>query len=78
MFVALASALLVSACGSGRVERSEEIGQDTLIRKPVQAVLKDMGAAPAIENELWLNVSQPLSIRELSGKVVLLDFWTFG
>lgn len=25
----------------------------------------------------WLNVSKPLSIKDLRGKVVLLDFWTF-
>jgi len=78
MFVAIASALIITACGSGQVEQSEEIGQATLIRKPVHVDLKDMGAAPEIENELWLNVSQPLSIREHRGKVVLLDFWTFG
>ena len=26
----------------------------------------------------WLNVSAPLTLRELRGKVVLLDFWTYG
>lgn len=26
----------------------------------------------------WLNVSQPLSMDELEGKIVLLDFWTYG
>jgi hypothetical protein len=26
----------------------------------------------------WLNVSRPLSLDELRGKVVILDFWTFG
>jgi len=25
----------------------------------------------------WLNASRPLSLRELRGKIVLLDFWTF-
>ncbi len=25
----------------------------------------------------WLNVSRPLTLRELRGKVVLLDFWTY-
>lgn len=24
----------------------------------------------------WLNTTRPLSIRELRGRVVLLDFWT--
>jgi DNA-binding beta-propeller fold protein YncE len=26
----------------------------------------------------WLNVSRPITIAELRGKVVLLDFWTYG
>jgi thiol-disulfide isomerase/thioredoxin len=26
----------------------------------------------------WLNVAQPLTLEELKGKVVILDFWTYG
>jgi hypothetical protein len=26
----------------------------------------------------WINTSQPLSLKELHGKVVLLEFWTFA
>ena len=25
----------------------------------------------------WLNTERPLTLRELRGKIVLLDFWTF-
>jgi thiol-disulfide isomerase/thioredoxin len=35
--------------------------------------------APELRGDLsWLNTRGPLSLRELRGKVVLLDFWTYG
>ncbi len=33
--------------------------------------------APEISNEVWIN-SSPLRIADLRGKVVLLEFWTYG
>jgi thiol-disulfide isomerase/thioredoxin len=33
--------------------------------------------APEITNDTWLN-SHPLRLTELKGKVVLVEFWTFG
>lgn len=34
--------------------------------------------APELEGGVeWLNTSRPLSIKELRGKIILLDFWTF-
>lgn len=35
------------------------------------------GLAPAISSGQWLNTA-PLSAQDLSGKVVLVEFWTFG
>lgn len=36
-------------------------------------------AAPAFPDDVsWLNVSDPLTIDELQGKLILLDFWTYG
>lgn len=26
----------------------------------------------------WINVTEPLTMQQLKGKVVLLDFWTYG
>jgi len=45
---------------------------------PFRASLEDLGAAPELENEVWLNTEAPLRLAELHGKVVLLDMWTFG
>lgn len=42
--------------------------------------LKDLGPAPEfIDNQKWFNTAngQPLTLKELSGKVVLVDFWTY-
>ncbi len=40
--------------------------------------LPDYGAAPELANVVWLNTDQPLPLRSLGGKVVLLEMWTFG
>jgi DNA-binding beta-propeller fold protein YncE len=43
--------------------------------------LPHMNLAPAPEFPVdaeWVNTDQPLSLRQLRGKVVLLDFWTYG
>jgi DNA-binding beta-propeller fold protein YncE len=34
--------------------------------------------APELTGAEWLNVDAPLSLKALRGKVVLLDFWTYG
>jgi hypothetical protein len=34
--------------------------------------------APEFPPELeWINSDRPISLRDLRGKIVLLDFWTF-
>ncbi len=38
----------------------------------------DLPAPEFPPNLDWINVSAPLSIQDLRGKVVLLDFWTYG
>ena len=41
--------------------------------------LPDLGAAPEINNEIWLNTSEPVTLASVQGeKAVLLEFWTFG
>jgi len=40
-------------------------------------VYPDLGEAPELTNEVWLNTAAPLRLSKLRGKVVLLDMWTF-
>ncbi|HEV8460783.1 MAG TPA: cytochrome c biogenesis protein DipZ [Gaiellaceae bacterium] len=45
---------------------------------PTKNGLPDYGEAPAIHADgAWIN-SKPLTIRQLRGKVVLIDFWTYS
>ena len=46
---------------------------------PIKTVsLPDLGPAPELTNETWLNVDSPLRLADLRGKVVAIDMWTFG
>ncbi|NKQ37614.1 MAG: hypothetical protein HF973_18625 [Chloroflexi bacterium] len=40
--------------------------------------LPDLGEAPEIENTVWINADEPVTIASQRGKVILLEFWTFG
>src|SRR5574341_164137 len=52
--------------GTNRMIRSDSFGAET--KSPV---------APEISSGNWIN-SQPLTLKSLRGRVVLVDFWTFG
>jgi hypothetical protein len=41
-------------------------------------MLPNLGPAPELQNEIWLNIDRPLRLADLRGQVVLLDMWTFG
>lgn len=40
--------------------------------------LPDMGEAPEFKNDVWINSDGPVTLASQRGKVVLLEFWTFG
>ena len=41
------------------------------------AAISSGTAAPDVAGENWIN-SKPLTIGELKGRVVLVEFWTYG
>ena len=45
---------------------------------PTATSLPDLGPAPELMNEVWLNVDAPIRLADLRGKVVAIDMWTFG
>ncbi|HEX2914369.1 MAG TPA: redoxin domain-containing protein [Chloroflexia bacterium] len=88
-FIGLLAALpggaaLLSACGNNELNGLQsavqpslspaENGQSQAIKA---AALPSKGAAPEFDNTSWIN-SSPLRLADLRGKVVALEFWTFG
>jgi thiol-disulfide isomerase/thioredoxin len=43
----------------------------------MRATLVDLGEAPELTNQVWLNTDAPLRLADLRGQVVLLEMWTF-
>jgi len=68
--------------GCASLGRSAQPGDiQTEVEEPAMlqaATLPDLGLAPELNNDTWLNVDAPLRLAELRGNVVLLEMWTFG
>ncbi|CAG0970984.1 hypothetical protein ANAEL_01179 [Anaerolineales bacterium] len=62
----------LTACASAATESK------TVTIPTSASSLPDLGPAPELTNETWLNVDAPLRIADLRGKVVAIDMWTFG
>ncbi len=79
----LALALIATACTSS-TPASDSSTPDTTagpIEQPAIVEQSYAGTTPAPEfpDSLdWLNTAEPIKMSELVGKVVLLDFWTYG
>ena len=76
-FIGLLLLLLLSAC---RRESAAELADNPTPSRPLMTAteLPDMGPAPEILNDTWLNAEEPYTLASQRGKVVLLKFWTFG
>ena len=51
--------------------------QPTAKQAQLLASLPIIGTPPELHNEVWLN-SAPLKLADLHGKVVIVEFWTYG
>jgi len=74
-------ALILFGCASQQ-NASQNQGEAQAANKepamPKVASLPDLGPAPELTNEVWLNVPYPLQIADLKGRVVIVEMWTFG
>ena len=75
---ALNSAEPESANNSPPLTTGSQADTDTIVPAVQPPDLPNMGPAPELKNEVWLNVDAPLRLADLRGQVVALDMWTFG
>lgn len=75
----LLASLMLAACAIPySAYLTEQETDDPAPTRATHPLLQDLGQAPELQNEVWLNVDGPLRLADLEGKVVLLDMWTFG
>ena len=60
------------------IDTTQPAATPTIEAVRYQADLPDLGAAPELNNEVWLNTDQPVRLADVRGKVIVLDMWTFG
>ena len=46
--------------------------------QPGKANYPDLGIAPELAGDVWINTDAPPRLADLRGKVVLLEMWTYG
>lgn len=74
----LLAAFSLAGC-SPQVASTPEPGTTAEATQTTQApTYPDLGAAPELTSDVWLNTDTPLRLANLRGKVVLLEMWTFG
>src|SRR5574341_2029669 len=80
LIIPLLALLLIGICLAAiSAAPQTEPGGDVLeLSNAAPTPLPDLGPAPELENEGWLNTDAPLRLADLRGKVVGLAMWTFG
>ena len=64
--------LLAACTPTSAIQPEPQVGTNAA------AALPDLGVAPELTNDVWLNTTEPLRLANLRGFVVLIEMWTFG
>jgi len=70
--------LVLAGCASAALNFQETTDPPEPAPLPQTVHLDDLGPAPELQNDTWLNTAVALRLEDLRGQVVLLDMWTFG
>ncbi len=71
-------ALILAACATPAAQPGKTTSPEPDSAPAAKANYPDLGAAPDLAGDTWLNTASPLRLADLRGKVVLVDMWTFG
>jgi len=80
-------ATIITTCGMSASPSAEGKKEEPSPSSPTKNVpptpepgieLPILGVAPELTNDVWLNSESPLRLAALEGRVILIDFWTFG
>ncbi|MFQ5948244.1 MAG: hypothetical protein ACE5KX_05240, partial [Acidimicrobiia bacterium] len=75
----VALALVAAACTQSGGEVTSDTRQAQAESVTPTQSFAGTDPAPEFPGRMdWLNTDRPLTLAELRGKVVLLDFWTYG
>ena len=71
-------AFILFGCAPQQAPEAGAQAQSMDSAMPKLASLPNLGPAPELMNDTWLNVDSPLRLADLRGKVVMVEMWTFG
>ncbi len=78
-FALISLILLMAGCSPQQANQPAQSAQNrpSPLATSTRSDLPERGPAPELENQVWINTNHPLRLKDLRGKVVLLEMWTF-